>query len=114
MAMLFSNKYLIPLLLLVATLGNVLGSAINWYIGRHIDQYSHRRWFPCKKEKLDKTRAIYLRHGRWVLVLSWMPIVGDPLTIIAGFMREPLWSFLLIVTFAKGLRYLVIAAIATT
>ncbi|MBO4967368.1 MAG: DedA family protein [Pseudomonas sp.] len=51
-----------------------------------------------------------MRYGRWSLLLSWMPIIGDPLTMIAGVMREPLWSFVLIVTLAKGTRYLLLTA----
>lgn len=41
-------------------------------------------------------------------MLSWVPIIGDPLTIVAGVMREPFWSFLLIVILAKSVRYLVL------
>ncbi len=42
-----------------------------------------------------------------------MPLIGDPLTLIAGVLREPLWRFVLIVTVAKGARYLVVAALVT-
>ncbi|EPM54721.1 hypothetical protein A256_09197, partial [Pseudomonas syringae pv. actinidiae ICMP 19103] len=60
---------------------------------------------------LDKAQTIYAHHGRWALLLSWVPIIGDPITMIAGVMREPLWSFLLVVTLAKALRYLTLVAI---
>lgn len=98
-------------LLAVATLGNVLGSVVNWVLGRYLEHWRDRRWFPVRPEQLDKAQANYHRYGRWSLLLSWMPIVGDPLTVIAGVMREPLWSFVLIVTIAKAGRYLVLAAI---
>jgi membrane protein YqaA with SNARE-associated domain len=61
--------------------------------------------------KLEKAQRFYLRYGRWSLLLSWVPIIGDPLTMIAGVMREPLWSFLLIVTLVKGARYLLLSAV---
>ncbi|HDR9266395.1 TPA: DedA family protein, partial [Burkholderia vietnamiensis] len=55
----------------------------------------------------------YARYGRWSLLLSWAPVIGDPLTMIAGVLREPLWSFTAIVTIAKVARYLVIAWLVT-
>ncbi|WP_163003916.1 DedA family protein, partial [Pseudomonas viridiflava] len=83
----------------------------NWYLGRSIERFRHKRWFPVSERHLDKAQTIYARHGRWALLLSWVPIIGDPITMIAGVMREPLWSFLLVVTLAKALRYLTLAAI---
>lgn len=108
--LLLSGHYSVVGLLLVATLGNVLGSVMNWLLGRSIERFRHKRWFPVSDVKLEKARTFYLRYGRWSLLLSWVPIIGDPLTMIAGVMREPLWSFLLIVTLAKGARYLLLAA----
>lgn len=101
------------LLLLVATAGNVLGSVVNWWLGRGIECFRERRWFPASPEALDRAAGWYRRHGRWSLLLSWVPIIGDPLTVIAGVLREPLPSFLLLVTLAKGGRYLLLA-IGTT
>ena len=109
--MLLSDQYLASTLLAVATFGNVLGSALNWVLGRSIERFRHQRWFPVSENKLQKAQQSYLRYGRWSLLLSWVPIIGDPLTVVAGVMREPLWSFLLIVTLAKGARYLVLTAV---
>nr|WP_257623017.1 YqaA family protein [Pseudomonas sp. NKUCC02_KPG] len=109
--MMLSGKYVALTLLVVATLGNVLGSVLNWVLGRSVERFRHKRWFPVSEQKLDKARAFYLRYGRWSLLLSWVPIIGDPLTMIAGIMREPLWSFVLIVTLAKGARYLLLTAV---
>ncbi|MBC3949545.1 MULTISPECIES: YqaA family protein [Pseudomonas] len=108
--MLLSGHYTVATLLLVATLGNVLGSLVNWLLGRSVERFRHKRWFPVSEAKLEKAQRFYLRYGRWSLLLSWVPIIGDPLTMVAGVMREPLWSFLLIVTFAKGMRYLLLTA----
>ncbi|PLP89874.1 hypothetical protein CYD26_16265 [Pseudomonas sp. FFUP_PS_473] len=96
-------------LLLIATLGNVLGSIVNWLLGRGIEQLRDKRWFPFKPEQLDKAQQRYQRYGQWSLLLSWMPVIGDPLTLIAGVMREPFWRFLLLVSVAKGGRYLILA-----
>lgn len=99
------------MLLWVATLGNVLGSMVNWLLGRYIERLRHKRWFPISQQQLQRAQRSYQRYGRWSLLLSWLPIVGDPLTVVAGTLREPLWSFLLLVTLAKGGRYLLLAAV---
>ncbi|KTB71155.1 hypothetical protein AO067_15885 [Pseudomonas viridiflava ICMP 13104] len=109
--MLLSEHYVTILLLLAATTGNVLGSVVNWYLGRSIERFRHKRWFPVSERHLDKAQSIYGRFGRWALLFSWVPVIGDPITLIAGVMREPLWRFLLVVTLAKALRYLTLIVI---
>lgn len=97
------------LLIGVATLGNTLGSLVNWLLGRWAHRLGERRWFPLKGDALRKAETWYHRYGRWSLLLSWAPVIGDPLTLAAGLLREPLLPFLLLVTLAKLGRYLVIA-----
>lgn len=99
------------LLILAASLGNVLGSAVNWWLGRCIERYADRRWFPVGPDKLARAQGWYRRWGKWSLLLSWAPVIGDPLTLVAGVMREPFPVFLLLVTLAKVARYLVLAAL---
>jgi len=98
-------------LVAVASFGNVLGSVANWLIGRGIERLRNRRWFPASEAALERAQAWYLRYGKWSLLFSWLPIVGDPLTIVAGVLREPFPIFLLLVTIAKVGRYIVLAAI---
>jgi len=107
-AMLVSELYLPMALVAVATAGNVLGSVVNWFLGRGVEHFKHKRWFPVSESKLEKTQAFYQRYGYWSLLLSWVPIIGDPITLVAGVMREPLWRFTLLVTLAKGGRYLLL------
>ena len=109
--LLLSESFSPGLLLGVATFGNVLGSLANWLIGRYIERLRGKRWFPVSEKQLDKAQRAYHRYGRWSLLLSWVPIIGDPLTLVAGTLRQPLWSFLLLVTLAKGGRYLLLAGI---
>lgn len=97
-------------LVLVASLGNVLGSLVNWWLGRYLQRFRGRRWFPVSDRRLRQAQHWYGRYGRWSLLLSWLPVIGDPLTLVAGIMREPLWRFALIVSLAKTLRYTVLAA----
>lgn len=98
-------------LLIVATVGNVLGSLVNWVLGRWIEHFRDRPWFPVKPAALAKAQSWYQRYGKWSLLLSWAPIIGDPLTVAAGLMRERLGVFLLLVTIAKFSRYLILTLV---
>lgn len=99
-------------LVLVAGVGNVLGSAVNWWLGRGVARFQQRRWFPVGPHAMARAQRWYARHGKWTLLLSWVPVVGDPLTLVAGVMRERLPVFLLLVSVAKFGRYAVLAAVA--
>jgi membrane protein YqaA with SNARE-associated domain len=108
--LILSGDYSTPALLAVASIGNTLGAAVNWGLGRGIERFRGRRWFPATPERLEKAQAWYRRYGKWSLLLSWLPIGGDALTVIAGVLREPLPTFLLLVFIGKAARYLVLAA----
>jgi membrane protein YqaA with SNARE-associated domain len=107
---LFQGQHPALVLVAVATAGNVLGSVVNWCLGRYLLRFQDRRWFPASPAQLERAQGWYHRFGRWSLLASWVPIVGDPLTVIAGVMKEPLASFVILVLIAKGARYLVLAA----
>ena len=98
-------------LIAVATVGNVLGSIVNWYLGRALASEKAARIIRVKRENLARAESWDHRWGRWSLLLSWAPVIGDPLTVVAGFLREPLWFFIPVVIVAKTGRYLAVAAI---
>lgn len=98
-------------LLLVASAGNILGSVLNWWLGGQVLRFRTHRWFPVSAQALERAQRRYQRYGSWSLLLSWVPIIGDPLTLAAGVMKEPLWRFLLLVTLAKVGRYAVLTAV---
>lgn len=108
--LILTDAYPVWLLIAVASAGNVLGSAINWLLGRGIERFRDRKWFPVKPAALERAQGWYQRYGKWSLLLSWAPIIGDPLTVVAGVLREPFPVFLLLVTIAKVGRYLLLAA----
>ncbi|MBM3514725.1 MAG: DedA family protein [Alphaproteobacteria bacterium] len=111
-ALLQMDKWPVALLVLTATAGNVLGSVVNWLCGRFLAAFRDRAWFPISPAHYDKAIGWYRRYGRWSLLLAWVPIVGDPLTVAAGALRSSLAWFAVLVTIGKLGRYLVIAAAA--
>lgn len=108
MVALMAADYPLVWLLLVATAGNVLGAIVNWGLGLQVHRFQDKKWFPITPDKLDRATVWYHRYGRWSLLLSWAPFIGDPLTMVAGILREPFWTFVAIVTLAKFGRYLIL------
>ncbi len=111
--LILSGNHPVWLLVAVASVGNVLGSVVNWVLGRGIERFRHARWFPVSERSLDRAENWYRRWGKWSLLLSWAPIVGDPLTVVAGVLRVPLRIFLPLVILAKAGRYCVLALAVT-
>lgn len=97
------------LLVAVASAGNILGSCVNWVLGRYLETFKGRAWFPVKEQSLERAQAYYRKYGRWSLLLSWVPIIGDPITVMAGVLRERFHIFILFVSVAKIGRYIVFA-----
>jgi membrane protein YqaA with SNARE-associated domain len=83
----------------------------NWVLGRWIHRWRDRPWSPVKPDALARAEGWYHRWGRWSLLLSWAPVMGDPLTVIAGVLREPLWVFVILVGIAKTARYIALTLI---
>ncbi|MFO7757132.1 MAG: YqaA family protein [Roseovarius sp.] len=91
----------------VASIGNTLGAVVNYVMGRGIERFRTRRWFPVNAAQLARAQRWYARWGVWTLLLSWAPL-GDAFTVVAGIMRTPVWVFLVLVTLAKTGRYAVL------
>ena len=107
--LLLTGKFSVPILLAVASVGNTLGSVVNWFLGRGVERVRDRRWFPVKETALERTSRWYRKYGKRTLLLSWMPVFGDALTVVAGVLREPLLPFTILVFVAKTGRYVVLA-----
>ncbi len=95
-------------LVIVASSGNTLGAVVNWYLGRYLLKYQHRRWFYFKPEQIARMQVRFQRYGIWSLLMAWLPVVGDVLTLIAGIMRVRILPFLALVATGKTLRYLAV------
>ncbi len=101
------------LLVLVATAGNTLGALVNWLLGRFCLRWRDSKWFPVRADRLEKGVEWFRRYGVWSLLLAWLPIVGDPITFVAGMARVRLPLFLLLVALGKGARYAVVGAVSS-
>ncbi len=106
-----AGKSPVAIAVFIATVGNTLGSCVNWGMGRFFSHFRTRKWFPVKPERFAQYTSWYQRWGVWSLLASWAPVIGDPLTVIAGVSRTPLLVFTAVVFIAKGIRYLLVAGV---
>lgn len=102
--------YNLYLLLLFATLGNVLGSLLNYYLGLKGEEFLEKKKI-LKSEKTAKYKKFFNKYGGFSLLFSWAPIIGDPITFIAGVLKYDFKRFLFLVTLAKFARYLFLALV---
>jgi membrane protein YqaA with SNARE-associated domain len=103
-----TSNYDSLLLLTVASFGNVLGSVFNWALGFYSRNLTTKKWFPFKDEQIERSSKWFNKFGRWSLLFAWVPIIGDPLTLVAGLLRVKFLEFLILVTIGKVSRYFLI------
>ena len=106
--MLLTNLFEKSLLLVFASLGNILGSVLNWYLGKKLNLYKDKKWFPVSAERLKKSQYYFNKYGLWSLLIAWVPIIGDPITLLAGVLNVRLSIFLFLVSISKISRYVFI------
>ena len=109
-ALLIDHPQALMPLLVVATIGNTMGGVANWLLGRFLVHFQERAWFPVSKRRLDQASDLFRRHGYPLLLLSWVPVIGDPLTVAAGLLRARFLPFLLLVLIGKAARYAALGA----
>jgi membrane protein YqaA with SNARE-associated domain len=95
-------------LVAMATTGNLVGSVINFFFGRYVSGLTDRRWFPATEAQMKRASAQFQRYGVWILLMSWMPVLGDLITVIAGLLRTEFKLFLVLTAIGKFLRYFLI------
>lgn len=94
----------------VATLGNSLGSCINYALGFWASDYINNKYRATKSWQQAKT--LYNRYGIWSLLFAWLPIIGDPLTLLAGLAQTHFRLFVLLVVIGKGARYAILIGLS--
>ena len=102
------EKYNHFILFFVVSVGNVLGSLFNWVCGFYINFFIKRSWFPINNKIIDRGNKLFKKYGKWSLLISWIPLIGDPITFAAGTLRYPIIPFLVLVSIGKVGRYLII------
>ena len=103
-----SGSYNSYLLISIASLGNILGSVFNWLLGYYLLKYLNKKWFPFKKKQIDQASIWFKKFGIWSLFFAWVPIVGDPLTFLAGILKVKFYIFIALVSIGKILRYTIL------
>jgi len=96
-------------LVVVATTGNVLGSVTNYALGYWANLVVVKKWLGMSEDDLQRAEKRFTKYGMLSLCFAWVPIIGDPLTVLAGMLRVRLHWFLILVTVGKLLRYVVIS-----
>ena len=108
-----SNSFETYLLLIFASIGNILGSITNWYLGKKINIFKDRKWFPVSADQLNRSQKYFQKYGLWSLLLAWVPVIGDPLTLLAGVLKVRFGIFFLLVSISKISRYVFILYLAS-
>ena len=97
---------------LTATLGNTLGALTTYGIGLWGGPFLVERVLRIDAAARNRAERFYTRYGRWSLLCSWLPVVGDPLCLVGGILRVRMWSFVLLVATGKLARYALVALAA--
>jgi membrane protein YqaA with SNARE-associated domain len=111
-ALIAAQGWSVVLLVLVATAGNTLGAVVNWFLGQFCLHWQDRRWFPIRSDQLEVASGWFRRFGVWSLLLSWLPVIGDPITFAAGVLGVRFPLFLTLVLVGKLARYALVGLIS--
>ena len=95
-------------LLIAASLGNIFGSVVNWALGFYSRNLTYKKWFPFQESQIERSSKWFIKFGKWSLLFAWVPIIGDPLTLVAGLLRVRFLDFIILVAIGKVSRYLVV------
>jgi membrane protein YqaA with SNARE-associated domain len=95
------------LLLAVVTLGNSLGGVVTWGMGYWVYQRFPTRNLSPRQQQAQRW---FSRYGAPVLLLSWLPLIGDPLCFISGWLRQRFVLCVLLIVVGKAVRYLLLAS----
>jgi len=106
--LIINNNHNIVLLLISASIGNILGSVFNWILGYYSSYFIKKKWFPIDKKKIAKASLFFVKYGKWSLFLGWVPFIGDPITFVAGTLKYSFLPFLLLVSIGKIGRYIIV------
>jgi membrane protein YqaA with SNARE-associated domain len=101
----------VPALLVAAAIvGNFTGASLNYLVGRNIARFCGRRWFPISPNTLHRTTEWFRHYGVWLLLMCWLPMAGDAITVVAGLLRADLRLFLILTAGGKAFGHVAVAS----
>ncbi|MBT0571406.1 DedA family protein [Curvibacter sp. CHRR-16] len=107
----YVNPHLFWPTIAVATVGNTLGGAFNWWLGYQAQSVRRKHLPPMQKNQELRALRWLQRLGPKACLLAWLPLVGDPLCTVAGWLRLPWWPCVVYMAIGKALRYVVMTAL---
>lgn len=107
----FENNFNMYLVILIATIGNVLGSLTNYYIGYFSNSEKLINRFNLNQNKIDRWSQKSEKYGYWLGLLAWLPFIGDPLMAIVGFLKVKTLPLTITITLGKLTRYIIVTII---
>lgn len=102
------NNFSPTTLVVVATIGNVLGSLVNYFLGFWLSVAVVKKCLKMSDDDFSHAEKRFKKYGLVSLCFAWVPVIGDPLTVIAGALRVNIVWFVVLVTAGKFLRYVVV------
>ena len=105
----FESNFNTYLVILIATIGNVLGSLTNYYIGYYSNSEKLINKFKLNQTKIDNWTIKSQKYGYWLGFLAWLPIIGDPLMAVVGFLKVKIIPLSITITIGKFVRYCLVA-----
>jgi len=94
---------------LIATIGNYLGACTSYAIGLYGGDFLIKKLLRNKDAERGRAERFFARYGSWSLLLSWLPVIGDPLCLAGGLLKVPFARFSILVASGKALRYSAVA-----
>jgi len=108
---LISQGFDLSAVVIVASVGNFLGACTSYYIGLKGRSFA-QRYLGIEPEKIEKSEKYFSKYGSYVLLFTWLPLIGDAFTVVSGLLRLKFWLFSVLVFTGKFLRYLAVAYLA--
>lgn len=110
MAALLATSSMDPMLTVASgTIGNVLGSMVNYFIGSLCKPQTISRLFRIKPDRMETAQSYVMRYGAWMGFFAFIPILGTAISIALGMLKANVWGTLLSTFLGKTLRYIVVA-----
>ena len=108
---LVSQGFNLPAVVLVASVGNFLGACTSYYIGLK-GRGLVEKYLSVDSKDIETSEKYFSRYGSYVLLFTWLPLIGDAFTVVSGLLRLKFWLFSVLVFTGKFLRYLAVAYLA--